>query len=94
MHTSVAIALCLLVAACAHKPRCDYTRSLGVCSAAIDTIGNQVVVKADQCSEVDVEVAGRLRTIRPSARGQYVSDTETLVDIKACRLFQASAEAQ
>jgi hypothetical protein len=95
MHASIFFALCFTMAACAHGPRCDYKNSLGACSAELETVGYQVVVKAEQCSEVDVEVDGKVRTIRPRERGLYVADTGTLVDIKACRLYpEESGEQQ
>jgi len=88
MRASTAVALCFLMSACAQQPQCDYTSSTGACSASIDTVGNRVIVKAERCSEVDIEVAGKRRAVRPAEGGKVVSDTETLVDIKACRLFK------
>jgi hypothetical protein len=80
----------LLASACAQAPSCDFTQLIGKCSAQIDTVGNQVVVKAERCSEVDVDVDGKRNTVRPSERGRFVADTEKAVDIKACRLYQAT----
>lgn len=48
------------------------------------------MVKAERCSEVDVDVDGKRNTVRPSERGRFVADTEKAVDIKACRLYQAT----
>jgi hypothetical protein len=75
-----------IITSCAGGPRCDFTAAPQACTASVEPAGNAVTIRGQRCSEVDVLVDGKPRTVRASERGTYVAGTESEVEITECRI--------
>jgi hypothetical protein len=93
LRLSVLIGVCGATWSCAHAPKCDFTQPLGECTASVETSGSALIAMSDMCSEVDVTIDGRPRTLRVSRRPAYISESQSDVEIVACRAYSAQVES-
>jgi hypothetical protein len=83
----VLIGVCGATWSCAHAPKCDFSQPLGQCTASVETNGTALIANSDTCSEVDVNIDGRARTVRVSNHPAYIAESKSDVEIVACRTY-------
>ena len=84
----VLVGVCGATWSCAHAPKCDFSQPLGECTASVETDGSALIAISRQCSEVDVKINGRPRTLRVSRRPAYIAESQSDVEIVGCRAYQ------
>jgi hypothetical protein len=88
----VLVGVCGATWSCAHAPKCDFSQPRGVCAASVEVSGSSLLANSEQCSEVDVTINGRPRTLRVSRRSAYIAESWSDVEIVACRSYQHERE--